>query len=499
MDKLKEIINLLTPNKIKSIEILDYNASSDSKLMKLYNGILKGKLTDDKTACKQLYPDNNSNAYYKLKHSLRDRLLNTVFFIDVKSSKHSDIHRAKLSVQKTISLIQILLTKGIKKNAIYMASKCLPITDKFEFTHEKLILIRILRRHTATMLGDSKKVQEYDQIIADTMELLNAEVLVEGYFYKILALYVNNKSTKPYVYEQSSNYLKELESKKPSISSANYIYHSAMISIAMHMSINNYKDSLKTCEDALQEITQLRFVHTKSIVNLSSQAIACCIQLKLYERGQKLIMDGLKIMQVGIFNWFKYHELHLTLCLHTKNYQKAWEIFTDVISHKKFKNLNGNVKQIWKIYDAWLNLFISTKHIELPSKEDNKQFRISKFVNEVQTFSKDKRGLNVPILIIQIVLLLHQKKYDTVIDRMETIAKYKDRYVNKTDNFRSNVFIRMLLKIPKENFKKKNVLAATTKEYEKLQEVPLDLANQSEDIEILPYEDVWEVVISELV
>ena len=130
---------------------------------------------------KYLYPEKNSNAYYKLKFSLRDRLLNSLFFIDLKSSKHSNIHKAKLNVQKTVSLIQILLTKGTNKNAIYIASKCLSIANKFEFTHEKLILTRILRRHAATMLGDSKKVDEYDQLIFQTMNLLNAELLAVSY------------------------------------------------------------------------------------------------------------------------------------------------------------------------------------------------------------------------------------------------------------------------------------------------------------------------------
>lgn len=498
MDKLKELIDLLNLNKIKSIEILDYNARPDSKLMKLYNGIRKGKLSNDLDALKYLYPEKNSNAYYKLKHSLRDRLLNTLFFIDLKSSKHTDIHKAKLNVQKTISIIQILLTKGTKKNAIHMATKCLPITNKFEFTHEKLILTRILRRHAAAMLGDTKKVEEYDKIISETMELLNAEVLVESYFHKILTLYVKNKSTKPYIYEQSSTYLKDIESKQTTITSANYIYHSSMIYIAQQMSINNYKDSLEISENALKKIRQLQFIHSKSIVNLSSQAIGCCIQLKLYEKGQALIQNGLKIMQSGIYNWFKYLELHLTLCLHTKKYQTAWEIYTEAVNHKKFKNLNSNIRQIWKIYEAWLNLFISANLIATDITADSKQFRISKFVNEVSTFSKDKRGLNVPILIVQIALLLHQKKYDTVIDKMEAIAKYKDRYINKLDNLRSNIFVRMLLKIPKENFNKKRVLNATVKEYKILEEVPLDIANQSRDIEILPYEEVWELLINEL-
>ena len=499
MEKLKEIIDLVNLNKIKSIEIIDSKANADTKLMQLYNGIRSGKLKNDNEAKKCLYPNKeDSNAYYKLKHTLRERLFNTVFFIDTKSSKHSDIHNAHLYIQKITALIQILITKGLKQNAIYMAKKGLKIATQYEFTEEKLSMLRILRFHDGTLSGNDKKFQEYDALINKSSDLLRSEVKVEGFYYKILKLYVNNKSTKPYVFKTASEHIVELEEFVPQKPSANWTYHYAMISIAKFMSINDYSKTLEVCDQALTKIQSLSFEHTKSLVNISSQAIACCIQLKQYEKGESFINIGIKFIQKGMFNWFKFKELHLTLCFHTQNYAKAWEIFNQTIVHKKFAKLPDNIKEVWKIYEAWLHFFIQTKILKIDIPETSKTFNIFKYANEVPVFYKDKRGLNIPIHISQIALLLQQKKYNTIIDRMEAIEKYKDRYIDKNYNFRSNIFINMLMTIPKTSFNRKQTIEKTTKYRQKLEKVSIDIANQSADIEILPYEHIWDVLLEYL-
>ena len=499
MDKLKELIELLNLNKIKSIEIIDHSTDIDTKLMQLYNGIRKGKFPDDDSAKKKLYSNaSDSNAYYKLKHTLRERLYNTIFFIDVKSSKYGDIYKAKMQTQKISSLIRILLTKGLKKNAIYMATKGLKLATNYEFTEEQLFFARTLRSHVSSMLGDQKRFEEYDIIVNNCSDLLRSELKIEGLFLNIIVLYVNDKSTKTYVYDVASSYLKELEVYEPTTPSANWIYHHTMIQVAKHMSVNDYEKTLAICDKSLDKINTLNFKHTKSIINISSQAIACSIQLKLYEKGEKYIALGLSILQPGVFNWFKYKELYLTLCFHTKQYAKAWEIFNEVIVHKKFKNLQASTREVWKIYEAWLHFFIKANKINITNLDEEKVFRISRYANEVPTFFKDKRGLNVPILISQIALLLQQKKEDIILDRMDAIAKYKDRYLDKEYNYRSNVFIRMLLTIPKAYFKRTLVIEQTQKYRTLLDEVPLDIANQSADIEILPYEDIWEILLEQL-
>jgi len=56
----------------------------------------------------------------------------------------------------------------------------------------------------------------------------------------------------------------------------------------------------------------------------------------------------------------------------------------------------------------------------------------------------------------------------------------------------------MLLQIPLANFHKKGVLRKSQKYYDKLKATPLEVANQIHEVELIPYEDLWEFVIESL-
>jgi hypothetical protein len=121
-----------------------------------------------------------------------------------------------------------------------------------------------------------------------------------------------------------------------------------------------------------------------------------------------------------------------------------------------------------------------------------------RFLNEVPIFAKDRRGMNIPILIFHILYLVLTKRYDEVIDRNEAIEKYTSRYLKKDDNYRSNCFIKMLLQIQDAGFHKTAVIRHADKYVKMLAKMPLDFANQSHDIEIIPYEDLWKMVLDSL-
>ena len=125
-------------------------------------------------------------------------------------------------------------------------------------------------------------------------------------------------------------------------------------------------------------------------------------------------------------------------------------------------------------------------------------FRLKKFLNDIPIFSRDKRGYNIPVLIIQILFLIVNKKYERLSDRMEAIEKYTTRYLKKNENFRSNCFIKMLLQIPKRNFHRVAVERHAKKYRDKLKSVPLSIANQAYEVEIIPYAHLWEYVLESL-
>ena len=110
----------------------------------------------------------------------------------------------------------------------------------------------------------------------------------------------------------------------------------------------------------------------------------------------------------------------------------------------------------------------------------------------------DKSGQNIPVLIIQILIQIQQKKYDQLTDKIEAVEKYTTRYLRKDNNYRSNCFIKMLLQIPKQNFERARVEKHTKILLEKLRSMPLERAKQAFEIEIIPYEDLWEMALESI-
>ena len=497
MDKLKELVEVLTLNKLKSIEIIDQNMDRDSMLMKLYNGIRNEEFKTDDTAWIKLYPNaKNKNAYYKLKHTLKERLFNSLFFIDVKSNKLSDIHSAKIYLQKLTSLINILRSKGSKKNAIDMAKKGLKIAENYEFYEERLVFLKTLRSYYSLMEGDDTNFQYYRQQAEECSQLITSETTIEGILQELMLLYANDKSTKAHIHKHILNQLEFLQQFTPQRPSIKWIFHYSMIEVAGFLSKNDYKGGLDCSEKALAKIKSFSFVHTSSIISISIQAVSCCLQLNQYKKGEELLKNGIDIMQPGIFNWFKYHEMYVMLCFHSGQYAKGYKIYLKSTKHSNFKNLPKNALEVWRIYEAWM-YFLSKASIIAENSEIRK-FRTLRYLNELPIYSKDKSGLNISIIVSKIAIFLIDKKFDKIIDEKEAINRYKDRYIDKEYNLRSKLFINLLLKIPSANFQRKLIKEKAKKEIKMLNNLPIEKANQSADIEIFPYENLWKILLNKM-
>ncbi|HNT22704.1 MAG TPA: hypothetical protein PKL70_19865, partial [Saprospiraceae bacterium] len=110
-------------------------------------------------------------------------------------------------------------------------------------------------------------------------------------------------------------------------------------------------------------------------------------------------------------------------------------------------------------------------------------------------YSKDKQGVNIPIILIQILFFLADHKHHLIIDRMDSLKLYAYRYLKKDENFRSQCFIRMLGEMVRAGFKRQGTLFRTKALTDKLKLVPIDTYPATAENEIIPYEDLWEMVV----
>ncbi len=501
MDQLKELIRLITKHKIKGIEIIGSPDFYNSKLQKLYEGIQRGTFNTDEEAATLIYQgsENKEANYAKLKSRLQQRLINTIFFIDINKSSHNEFQMAYYSCHKEWASLKILLGKGARLTAIPIAERILRKAEKFEFSQLILDISRSLRVHYASINRDKKKYIKYDAYVKKHQKILMVELLAEEYYSSISSLFSISKNSKSEILKTAINYSNTLKKETKNLNSYRLNLLASTVHVYRYQIANDYKNVIKECEKAIDFFGSKTYQASKiAIFTFHFKILGCYIQLKQFKKGEEIAMKCFRTLREGSPNWFYTHELYLTLCLHTKKNQEAYEAYLKVYRNKNFKRLYANSTESWKVYEAYINYFISNGEIKVNKEDGLKKFRLNKFLNELPVYSKDKRGKNIPILIIHILFLLQKRNYDAVIDRVEAINQYTYRYLRNDDTYRSSCFIKMLIQLPKANFHKQAVIRKSEKLLEKLKNKPLEISGQSDDIEIVPYEILWEIVINSL-
>ncbi|MEO0629087.1 MAG: hypothetical protein AAFY91_18990, partial [Bacteroidota bacterium] len=120
------------------------------------------------------------------------------------------------------------------------------------------------------------------------------------------------------------------------------------------------------------------------------------------------------------------------------------------------------------------------------------------FLNNVPAFSQEKQGMNIPLLIIQILFAAQDKRYRRSVEAIEAVEKYISRHLKTDTHYRSICFVRGLLNLPKAGFHYAAAKRYGQKYIDRLKEVPIEAGNQNYRLEPIPYERLWEICLSTL-
>ncbi len=496
MRELREIALLLAKSKDEGLPIL----LEKEPIQAFYGGLVQNQFNNDEEAARHFFntTPNDSN-YQKLKSKLRKSLINALFLLDFKQFSSTAHQAAYYECQKEWAAAKLLFGKSAKVSAIALAKRVLKEAKKYEFTDLSLQATSLLRQHYGIVRGDIKKFKQYDKEYQYYEEVWVIENKAEALYIDLIINFVNQKSANTHIFEKATEYYNQL--KEPMQQYDAYRLHLCghLIRTMIYSSVNAYDKTIEMCDEAIHFFESKAYDAHMPLQIFYFQKIICYTQLKEYQKGKAAVERCAAFVEEGNYNWFKMQELHLLLALHAKEYQSAYAIFYEAVSVSQFQFLSANIAEMWKIYEAYIHYLILIKQIK-PKANDKRftSFRLNRFLNETPIYSKDKRGMNIPILIAQVLLLLHKKKFNALSDKMEAIEKYCTRYLRQDDTFRSNCIIKMLLQVPTARLHPSAVMRKVKQYLDKLQNTPLNVTSQTHDIEIIPYEDLWDFVIASL-
>lgn len=493
MQDLKEIILLLIQHGIHPFK----GADAKSRLLAFWDGIAKGRFSTDEAAAKALYNESvESSKYRKLKSDFRERLLESVLEIDGNQKSYSDYQKAYYECHKMWTVVRILTGQNANAAALSVATRLLRQAEKFDFTLLAMDISAYLRTQYGLRESNDRKFREMHELFEKYRKTYDAENQAEALYTTLIVRYVNNRSAQTDVSKLAGEYWEQIIPLMSQHQTYKLQMYGYMIGLMRHTAANDHARALVACNVAITFFKSRTYEPRVPLQIFYYQRLICNIQLRQFEEGQGSADYCLRIMQEGTFNWFKYRELYLQLSLHTGQFSQAAKILDETLAHARFEFLPENVKEIWRIYEAFVHYLILAG--KAPPRTGSGKFKLAKFINDTPIFSKDKSGINIAIIVVKWLLLLEERRFPQMLDEVEAVEQYCYRHLRGDSAQRSYCFLKMLLHIPTSGFDPVQSALKAERYLRKLHETPLQVANQTHEIEVVPYEMLWEIIMESL-
>jgi len=498
MQDLITLIRSINISRLKSGGLWSFIFEPGSLMEQLCDSIHEERVASDEDAVALLYPGEKvGSKFINLRERLKDRILNVVFLVEFRANTSSDRQKAYFECNRKWAAAMLLMSKNAKGVSIGVIEGLLKQTIHYEFTELTLSALSSLRLHYGTIYGDTSKYSLYRDMYRKYQEVWMMENEVEDSYTHLVSHYVNSKAAKTPISEEAQLIFDRIAPYMELSDSFRLQLCGRLIEVMIPSSKNDYASTAMVCKSAIEFFKNKDFESNLALQAFYYQLIVCYIQLQEFEKGEAVIQQYQSIFDEGSFNWFKLQELFFLLAMYTKRYAKAFEVCAMVQKRMKTGTHPAHIEEMWKIYEAYAHYLVYIGKIKFPAGYVSK-FKVAKFLNGIPTYSKDKQGMNIPILVIQILFSIYESNFDQSIDRMEAVNKYCSRYLKQNETFRSSCFIKALMQIPAASFHHGIVEKKAQKYIDMLHTQPLEVAYQTHEIEIIPYEHLWEMALEVL-
>ncbi len=502
MKSLLEIAKIVTKKRVNKIEIFDEQTlkRKKSKFNEFYEALQSGKFTTDQGAAAFLYDSTpTDDRYRQLKSRFRKRLLATLFFLDVNRPSASSYDKAYFTCNKDWTLVKILLANNAKETAVSLAKRILNLALNYKFADVVVNCARILRKYAAEV-GDEKDFELYDQYGKQFQDVLSAEIRSEELLQRVsmhwAAPYTRVKSLEEHI----STYCDALDSLAEMYDSSVLTYNRFLVWIYRYHMLRDFDKVVEFTDQVLHYMAEHpNYQQAEVLETVVIKRLSAYLHLLDFESARSFVERYGKRIGVGSDAWFEMMEYYFLISTHTDNINQALAIYQQAVGHKAFKKLDVKIKYVWQLFELYLHYAYYINHNEaskfLKSTKGTK-FRLRKFLNEPVLFPLRHRIFAIHNIIFQVLFLIEKRKFDEATDRIDQLRSFANR-LNGNDYFRVINFIRLLQQLPKSGFNVKK-LTLSEKYYQRLLEHPFYYRGTPRELEIIPWEKMWNQIVARL-
>lgn len=468
----------------------------EGPLKKLFAIVNSDAGLDDNATMQIIYGRKNLSAFSRLKGRLKEILMKAILMQDTSlESEHSRVNEIMNQYRHAL-VAKFLTQRKITHLAIEIAEKALTKSMKYHATENVLLLVRLLIRFYSSSEYNKYKINKYLQIQQKYLRIDAYEVKAENYYLELQQSQLNSLAApSETIIAKARNYIEELE-QIHDIDTYFFHIYTYKVKAAYYEYLKDFDALLQLSDETIKKLNAPTLKSHFLAQNINLRKVWALIQAG---RNNEAVLIGIKDMKKwppGTLGWYFIAHYVLKAELYKGNYLKSIDLIVQLIEHPKFKKIGPNYHELFYTTLGYIYLITESElFVELKEYQKNlPEFKLYKFLNTIPVFSKDKRGINVSILLMHIAFLLQRKDYNAIIDRVDSLNQYAYRYLRKDDSFRSNCMIKMVIQMTKADFNPIRTERYTQDLLNQLEQVKLAGSGENIETEIIPYEVLWKIM-----
>jgi hypothetical protein len=492
---MKEIANLariVTSRSVSSLPILDLQSRNANKENKFVSVLLDAPEATQLQVVKAVYgkaTPPNVRAMQKLQSRVQVKLLNQLFFLDHSDPRHLVSRRYQLECLDLLHKVSILFAEGEYALTERLLLRCLRLAQAGEFTSYTVQCAGMLR----TLYAEQRQALRYQKqakMLARAQQVLAWEDEAERIYSDTLLALARTVSSRRAVLPLVPGYISQLETLHQRARTFNTYNHLYRLRLVYEELRGNFSEIIRLTAAAARglrdgKVNARRF--DKRYNNFMS--IYAYLRNRQPVQGLKLAETYARDFHPSSSNWFYFQEHHLLLALHAQHYEYAQLLLYTTSKNPAYPKQRPAALERWDLYRAYTEFVCPSAR---PGKARRQQ--MTQWALTLPEFSRDKRGHNVAILVLQALHFLRERNLEEVLVRMERLRKYQQRHLRESTMLRSRLFLRLLVVVVEKDFDPVRAAERGKAVLQQLQDTPPPGAAYAE-VEIIPYEHLWALTL----
>jgi hypothetical protein len=495
MKDSRNLARIIINRRQGQVPLLDFEAGDKVKEHRLVSALAEGKESTRNQLVRSLYEQpsaKNDAAFRQLHARVFGKLLNHLYFLDHSDPRFSVSRRYQLECLDLLHKGLILYQEGASALSARVCATCLVKAMQDGFTAYAIEAAQQLR----TVYAEMQQVKKFRAVVKELEHLQKLRRLEE----QAEAIYaeVRLARTGPVVrlatmlalLEPSLEQLRQLHLQAQTPGTADLYYRMQMMYLEQSA---DYQGIIDFTLESERQLARGQFnAHRFDIrFNLFMRMYAYLLTQQP-ERGLEVAQEAEKHFHPTAVNWMYFEEHRLLLAMHAGQFDLARRVVQRAHLNPVFERQNKRAQQRWELFGAYLDF------VRPPSKPSQARRReLGKLALMMPEYSRDKCGLNVAILIGQVLYFLQEQDAEAVVLRVESLRKYRLRHLREATNQRTRLFLRLLQLISDEQFDPAKCAERAVPLLHQLANTPPP-GEAFAEVEIIPYPLLWGIILQHL-